>query len=374
MMIKKNRDLSGLTWMTLSGGRNEVFEELGRVFGARIREVIRSMPERESLLRWRGSSSGAVSYQRMWNIACRDYPQEMAELAAMARGAGMELEEIFLANIRGDIGFRDGTGCTDILYCGGEAPSFGAHNEDGAPAVGRGLTWLTLLIDGELPVLAQWYPGFLPCNAFTVNACGLAWGINHLSVGRPGPYAGRHFVARRLQGARNVDEAIDFLRSHPMAGGFSFNFSDAASGRLACVECAAGRVAVEWADAERPYRWHSNHLLMLDDAMEDAGAAGDADAAQVAYSLGPVDESRARGRLLASRDPGAVGDSVDEAWLLELMAKRELPEGVYRTARDGDPLETLCTTVYNLSTRSMTICGHGEVPETYPVANLLVGL
>src|SRR5208282_2974578 len=110
------------------------------------------------------------------------------------------------------------------------------HNEDGAPENVGQCALLTLALDDLPSVTAFWYPGFLPSNAFAVTADGLVWSIDHLPVAAPGDGAGRHFVGRGLQrSARTVDEAIDYLRTNPSAGGFAYNIGDPAAPPPRCA-------------------------------------------------------------------------------------------------------------------------------------------
>lgn len=375
MTLERNADISNLSWVTAKGTRTQVFHELGEYFADRIRAVLYAMPEREPLLKWSRTPAGIETTGRLRSMAEADYPDEIEELRSMAEGGKLSFDELFLANIRGDIGSYDGTGCTDILWNG--STPYAAHNEDGAPSVGADLTLLTIRVDGEDPVFTQWYPGFLPCNAYTLTASGMAWGINHIGVASPARAVGRHFVARRLQRCQTIDEAASFLRGHPMAGGFCFNFASPLEGREVCVECAAGHIAVHEVDAGHPYHWHTNHLLYIPDHETGVGGrrAGTADDMHtktenaVATALGPIGESLERGRILDGRHP--TDETMNTEWLLRLMAEREAPDGVFRTARGTDPLETLCTTIYDLNERKLLICGHHGKPECHSVSELL---
>ena len=361
MTVRENAKISGLRWMTLSGSRSEVFHALGQTFSQEISSVLYSMPEREALMTWQKTRKGSNTVEKVLGAAERDYLDGVEELNFMAEGSGVPFEELFLANIRGDAGSYDGTGCTDILWNGTSA--YAAHNEDGAPSVGRNLTLLTIQIKGEQPIFTQWYPGFLPCNAYTLTASGLAWGINHIPVKNPAPYAGRHFVARRLQRSRTIDEALGFLRTHPMAGGFSFNFASPDAQREVTVECAAGKVVDQAADGNHPYRWHTNHLLYMDGNQSVEQVPHDNNKQSIAHALGPMDESIRRGEQLKADTPNNSRNILQ--WLFSTMSEHELPEGVYRTARGDDPLETLCTTVYDLANRRLHIRGHEGPIETW---------
>lgn len=364
----KDAKLSGLRWLTFRGERRAVFNDLGRLFAVEIRSVQDAMPERLGLLKWRESRNGIRRYKHLLSVAEQTYPDVLAELESMAQGAGLDPDYLFLANIRGDIGSYDGTGCTDLVWS--RERSFVAHNEDAAPAVGADLMFLSLHIEGEQPVAVQWYPGFIPSNAFAATAGNLVWGINHLPISAPGPGAGRHFAARQLQQAQSLEEAIDLLRTHPIAGGFSFNIGELKTGNVAVIESAAGQIAVHRLDAEQPFAWHTNHLRSLPQRLS-AGTKNEEPHGATAQ-LGHISESLARGDFLAS-----VRLPVDEPgtdWFLKLLTGKELPEGVLRTARNEDPLATLCTTITDLDAGTILVKGVGAEPETIAVEDLIAGV
>ncbi|MBZ3901840.1 C45 family autoproteolytic acyltransferase/hydolase [Streptomyces griseiscabiei] len=360
-VVVREQRLAGLRWLVVSGPRLDAFRALGESARADIRAVQESMPEREALRRRVGTEAGAARLERVLRATRERHPRELAELEALAEGAGVAFDDLLLANLRGDLGTDDGTGCSDLIWRGGN--SFVAHNEDGAPALDGRLTLLTLALDGLVPVTVQWYPGFVPANAFTATGHGLVWGINHLQVARPpADGAGRHFVARALQQAPTLDAALEHLRTRPGAGGFSYALGERATGRVVVAEAAGGRTAVVEATPAEPLHWHTNHLRHLPDTLEAAGSGASAD------SLGRYEESVARGRALESlRAEGSVrteGREPSAAWFLEALTGAPLPHGVHRTAAGGDPLMTLSTAVADLTAGRVLVRGaRGDAAE-----------
>lgn len=365
--LARDTRLSGLRWLTFKGSRREVFSDLGRLCAAEIQAVQAAMPEREGLRRWRDSPEGTARYDRLLATVQSKFADELNELEAMAHGAGVDVEDLFLANIRGDIGSHDGTGCTDLVWR--RKTSFVAHNEDGAPGVGSDLMFLSLHIDNEQPVGVQWYPGFVPSNAFAATASGLIWGINHLPISHPGEGAGRHFVARALQRATSLDEAVEFLESTPMAGGFNFNIGQVRTGDIAVVEAAADLTAVHRPHHGDPFAWHTNHILRLPEELASGTQAEVLDGTTA--QLGQISESKARGDFLTSLPLPEM--EPDAGWFAGLLSGAELPEGVLRTARGTDPLATLCTTVADLQTGCILVRGSSDQPDTLNIEDLVAG-
>jgi acyl-CoA:6-aminopenicillanic acid acyl transferase len=181
------------------------------------------------------------------------------------------------------------------------------------------------------------------------------WTIDHLPVAAPGGGAARHFVGRGLQrSARTLDEAVDYLETHPSAGGFAYTIGDE-NGRIINVEAIAGHhAAVEAGAEEGPLLWHTNHGRYLPGA-EPA----------------PEGTSTARGQTLSAlpvpeQDPGP-------AWFLRVLADEPLPAGVRRDREGGDPAITLCTFIADLTAGEAVFAARDEHPVTIPLSDLAEG-
>lgn len=350
----REREFAGLRWLVVEGEREEAFRALGAAAREDVRAVQEALPEGEGLRTWAAGPAGSARLERLLRASGARHPDQVRELRALAAGAGADFHGLLLANLRGDIGSDDATGCTDLGWR--RECSYVAHNEDGAPVLAERLALLTLLIDGDAPVTVQWYPGFLPANTFTATGHGLVWGVDHVQVDAPAPAAGRHFVARALQQAPTLDAAVRFLRAHPAAGGFAYTVGEVDSGRVAVVEAAAGRTAVVEAGRDRPLEWHTNHLRRLTGL--DGGGSGAG-----TRQLGLHEESRARGAVL--RALRAPRDEPGADWFVDALTSAPLPDGVHRSAAGRDPLATVCTTVADLAGDRIILRGaRGPTAET----------
>jgi len=367
--------LGGLRWIVLRGPDREAFRALGeytrdemaaltKTWGlvAKLRRHVNGPPGRERLASVRGASA-------------QGFPEAWAELAAFAVGCAVPFDDLALMNFRGDLGpVTGGIGCSDLAWR--RERSLIGHNEDGAPENVGQCALLTLALDGLPTVTAFWYPGFLPANAFTVTADGLVWTIDHLPVASPGDGAARHFVGRGLQrSARTLDAAVEYLKTHPSAGGFAYTIGDR-SGRIVSVEAMAGRHAAVEAgpqaagpqaagpqaagpqaagpQAAGPLLWHTNHGRYLPGAEPL-----------------PEGTSVARGQTLSAlavpeQDP-------DPAWFLRVLADAPLPDGVRRDREAGDPAITLCTFVADLTAGEAVVAARDEAPVTIPLPDLAEG-
>jgi hypothetical protein len=346
--------LGGLRWIVLTGPGRDAFRALGEHVRPELAEFTRASPV---LPRLRGHVAGPPGRDRLAVVrraSAERSAEAWAELAAFAEGADAALDDLALLNFRGDLGLVEGgIGCSDLAWRRNR--SVIAHNEDGSPAdVGR-CALLTLAADGRPPVTAFWYPGFLPANAFTVTGDGLVWTIDHLPVAAPGDGAGRHFVGRGLQrSARTVDQVVDYLRTHPAAGGFAYTVGDR-TGRIVNVEAAAGQHAwVEAGPGCGPLLWHTNHGRYVPGA-EPPGRGTSVARGQTLDAL-----------PLPADDPGP-------AWFLHILADAPLPDGVRADPGPASQATTLCTLVADLTAGQAVLKIRDDPPVAIPLSNLAEG-
>lgn len=345
--------LGGARWLGVAGERDEAFRALGAAAAAEINGVLAEIPELTDLQRRTATPAGSDAFEAVMTATREGHSTQLAEVRALAAGAGADPELAVLANLRGDLGTGDGTGCSDLGWR--RRRSYVAHNEDGANALRDRFMFLSLAVDGEPPIFVAWYPGFVPANSFVVTGHGLVWGIDHLTVHRPRPTPGRHFVARALQGCTSIDAAAAYLADHPSAGGFAYTIGEFGTGRVATVESAAGRHAVAYADPDdQPLLWHTNHVKYVD-------AAG----------VGTSENSEARGRVLDGLKPPA--DEPDAAWFLEVLSGAPVPHGVHRPYDPDQGGMTLATMVADLTAREVSVLPAAGSVRTLPFEALLTG-
>ena len=346
--------LGGLRWIVLRGPDREAFRALGEHTHDEIAALTATWPLLSRLREHVSSPPGSDRLATVRQASSLGFPEVWAELAAFAEGAAVPFEDLTLLNFRGDMGLvAGGIGCSDLAWR--RERSVIAHNEDGAPENVGQCALLTLALDGLPTVTAFWYPGFLPSNAFAVTGDGLVWSIDHLPVASPGDGAARHFVGRGLQrSAGTVDEAIDYLRTHPSAGGFAYTIGDR-TGRIVSAEAAAGRFAlVEVGPGSGPLLWHTNHGRYLPGSEPS-----------------PEGNSVVRGETLGAL--AIPAEDPDPAWFLHVLAGASLPDGVRCDPAPGHPATTLCTFIADLTVGEAVIAARDDQPVAIPLRDLAEG-
>lgn len=354
----REQKLGPVRWLVVSGQSGDCFRVLGAHMRTEIREAVTEWASTRILREHVSASPGREQFAAVVSATQAHFAAEWAELAALADGADVAAEDLALLNFRGDLGRVEGSfNCSDLAWR--RSRSFIAHNEDqGVSMTGR-CVLLTLDIDGLPPVWAFWCPMFLPGNAFSVTDR-LVVSVDSLTVPEPGPWAGRHFIARGLQRrCHTVGEAIEFLRANPSASGYAYTIGDypagghggaAGTGRIAGVEAVRDELhAVDVGGPAGPLFWHTNHARFL------PGTIG-ADTCE-------------RAGVLAARP--VPGEEPDTAWVLQLLADAPVPNGVRVDPAAEHPFLTLCTFVADLTEGVATLQWRDASPARLPLRALL---
>ena len=338
--------------ITIRGVSTEAFHKLGEFAREPIREVVGGWAGMEPIRRLAAEPRAAERLASVRAASEGQYPEVWAELAAMAAGAGVAVDELALLNFRGDIGVSVADeNCSDLAWR--RERSFLAHNEDDDPFFADRSALLTMALDGLPVVTGFWKYGFLPSNAFAFTDSGLVWSIDHMMVADPVPgSAGRHFVARELQrSARTIDDMLRCLREHPSAGGYAYNIGDR-SGRVVVAETAAGQFASREAGPEQPLIWHTNHSRFLDGARPRGGGT-----------------TAQRGAVLAALPRSA--DEPDPSWFIHVLTGAPVPDGVRADPGGPTPSVTLCTFVADLVVGTVTFIERGREPVIVDLGELV---
>lgn len=338
--------IPGGRWLVVEGSREAAFEALGEEARETIRDLVATCTGLDDDLPGRLASSSVLSrrYEAVAENSRSQYPEAWSELERLAVAAGVDFQDLLLINLRGDLGSPDGTGCTDMVWTDGSV-SLLAHNEDGDSGFLGRCHLLTLVIDDDPALTTWWYPCFLPSNTFSFNEYGLCIGTNHVSVKFPAAAPGRHFVARSLQKATDLDAFTDLMQTSPFAGGYGFTAGSMGSGGAIGAEAAAGSVVVRPVDAESvDCVWHTNHLRMLDSVPDK-----------------PSEESLARGKRLSAL---TMPEKADREWMLELLSEDPVIGGI-RPDGAGD-IATLSTVVYDLTGGEVIVKVRNSRPIVIP--------
>lgn len=320
----------------ITGGPREIGRALGVLGRSAWSAFAAASPAWRTLQPWRSSAHLAALADRTRT----HFPRCWEEIAGLAEGLGVAMEDAFLWNCRGDLLNRTPDGCTSVAMRGNGA-NWIAHNEDGDPAFDPSWRLVEVRPEGAPGFVGFIYPGSIPGHTFAVTGVGMVQTVNNLrsTVRRPG--VPRMVLGRALLDAPSLDAAVDLLGSVAHAGGFHHLLAQAGDHRIFSVEALPEGCSVLAVDGRYG---HANH------AVHDRAAA----VAQIVTASSADRQSRIMALL------SGPASAPDEAGLRGLLADRGGP-GLpihRRAADDGDQENTLATAVFRLTERTVRLWVH----------------
>lgn len=309
-----------LGWVTARGTPRAI----GRALGMARRDAVRRVLLGSDYWAAVTDPVHAIAVQRMTDTLAVRFPAVLDEIAGMAEGLGLPVEQVVAWNCRGDLISNVPDGCTTVQLPG-PTPVI-AHNEDGLPGF-RGAAFIAEVTPEDGPgFLAFCYPGSIPGHTFAVTRAGLAQAVNNLRLCGVVPEVPRMALGRSVLRSTTLDDALGLLRAENASGGFHFTLAQSGDDRLVSVEFGGGQCAPRVLEAPA---LHANHALTL-----DCGAAGQTITRSSA-------DRQARGSALF-----AAGEH-DPVAILRDTGGTGLP--IHRTAEDDPDCEnTLATAVMHV--------------------------
>lgn len=249
------------------GSPKDMGRSIGRAVAHSIHDAVIAHPEfAETARLFRGTA-----YLKALSDAAREaFPGYMTELDAMADGADVDPEILFIWNCRGDLRFPPETasarldalsdGCTTLLSPGDFSagiPGVIAHNEDGSDNFMAHRYWLKATPDDAPGFESYLYPGMLAGHSVAVNGAGLVQTINNIRPDDLKPGIPRHFICRAILDAETIPQAVGHLVRKDRASGFHHAIGAAGEAQPLSVEAPASGAVIR--PVTKPLA-HANHL------------------------------------------------------------------------------------------------------------------
>ena len=321
-----------------SGSHREVGFAIGQRFAQQIHRSLDAYRFlQELILPYHRTPEGQARYRQLLELHQIRYPDYFAELEGIAQGGGRPFEDLFLTNLRGEyrsfLQIAEVRGCSDCALVTDGAALIG-HNEDGSPTFRGSMYVVHARVQRKPAFTALSYPGFLCGNAFGFNAEGLCFSVDHVQPRDIRVGVGRHFIARSLLEARSLADAIQRVTALGRASGFSYTIGSIPERRVVVVEVAPGNHHIR---EIRGAYFHANHYQEL---------------AGVGQSISPSSRARVEraGAMMRNNPPQNAADVLA---ILGYQTNEKYP--IYRTATAPDQSATLCTALFDLEARQLSI-------------------
>ncbi|KPK99421.1 MAG: hypothetical protein AMJ91_07895 [candidate division Zixibacteria bacterium SM23_73_3] len=323
---------------SFQGSHFEVGLAIGKTFRPQIRKTLADNVElQDTFLSFHRTPEGKQRYQELIQLHNSRFPQYLSELKGISEGAQVPFEELFLVNLRGEYRHyakvTSNSGCSTCSLQNTDSAVFG-HNEDGSPIYKDQMNLVRVEIVGKPAFTALCYPGFLPGNSCGFNEEGICFSVNSLQPNRLVTGVGRHFIARSLFEAKNLNEAIQRATIQGRASGFNYTFGCMRQRRIINVEVSPTRHHVF---EIKGCFFHANHYIKLSGVDE---------------VISPSSQARqCRGEVLLAK-----GVAQDKMGILDVLRDQKVRD--YPIFRDGKPPDggmTLITALFNLDSKRFTL-------------------
>lgn len=242
--------------LEVKGNHLDLGFAIGHRFKKEIQERIKSrkknIPSYEQYLK---------KVDAYYQVTKKYLPEIIEELEAMSKGSGVPVNDLFFHNCREIynlfINTSENDHCTTVVSQKNNSVLVG-HNEDW---ILEGIDDLYILKAnlGETSILGLANNTLLPGDVAMTNSHGLVQCINELNseskLGVP-----KNFVARAVMDCENIDEAINLIKSLPLASGF--NHVLVQKNRIVNVEMAGSKISID--SINKNTFVHTNHFLSPD--------------------------------------------------------------------------------------------------------------
>lgn len=257
-----------LKYLKISGTPYDAGLVLGRYGRDAVHRHLIHSPAWHEIMRWRNSEKVA----RMEALVRERHPACWQELAGMAQGLELPLDEVFLWNCRGDVRAMTPDGCTTVLLPGKDMRRL-VHNEDGDPGF-AGQCAIAEMDVGGVKFASFVYPGSIPGHTIAVTDSGLAMTVNnlrglHVDAGVP-----RMVLVRALLDEPDLAGATRLLNESPRAGGFHLTLAHRDSGDLLSVEFIDTHCSIQVVAAPLLHANHMIHRALRDRPQIITGSSG----------------------------------------------------------------------------------------------------
>ncbi|MBN2432224.1 MAG: hypothetical protein JXQ27_12160 [Acidobacteria bacterium] len=249
--------------LRIDGDHYAIGFAMGFHFGNEIRQVLRARQVWFQRLQAHVTGTGAAYFAELRRQAERHFPQLMEELRGMADGAHLPLDDLFLLNVKAEIGARlfgaevKDPGCSSVyLVRDGERTLL--HNEDGHRVFADNMFLLQATPPSGVSFTVLVYPGTLPGNGPGINTRGIIQTTNFIAARDSHVGVPRYFLNRAVLEAESLDDAIDRATFTPRAFAYHHNLASVPENRLISLEVTPERHSI--VEPLETY-CHTNHLI-----------------------------------------------------------------------------------------------------------------
>jgi predicted choloylglycine hydrolase len=237
---------------------------MGKNFGKDWKKILNKRKNWFEPLKNYVKTDGKKYFEELLSIGREQFPKIIEELQGMAEGANMSFEDIFLVNVKSEIGSRlskanrGSTGCSTIYLVNKDRKML-FHNEDGHSVFYDHMFMIYATPPYGVTYLALVYPLHLPGNGPGFNDFGISQTTNFIACEESRSGVPRYFLNRAVLETKTIDEAVKTVTYPNRAFAYHHNIGSFKENRLLSVEVTPDNYDIFEPDS---IYFHTNHLIL----------------------------------------------------------------------------------------------------------------
>jgi len=203
-------------------------------------------------------------FYKLKDMADKHFPHLVQELRGMSDGANIPFEDLFLLNVKAEIGARmkqvkTGTPGCSTIYLIQNTQCLICHNEDGTSAYDGSMFMVKATPPSGVSFIVLVYPGTFCGNGPGINNQGIVQTTNYIAGAKSNVGVPRYVLNRAVLEARTLDEAVKIATYPQRAFAYHHNLASFKERRILSVE-----VTPDTHDIFEPrgLYFHTNHLIL----------------------------------------------------------------------------------------------------------------
>jgi len=249
--------------LEVKGSYYDIGYAIGKNFEHQIKDYLTTRKEWFGELKDLSSGRGKELFKGLKNKANQHYPHFVEELRGLALGAEISFNDIFLLNIKDEMGTllnniaQETPGCSTVVL-NNDKRKYIIHNEDGDKANVDNMYIVKATPPSGVAFTVLTYPGIIMGNGPGFNDRGIAQSTNYIASKTFKTGIPRYFMGRAVLEAKTLSEATDIVTDTNRAFAYHHNLASFSENKILSIEVTPD---IHQIIAPHGIFYHTNHLI-----------------------------------------------------------------------------------------------------------------
>ncbi|MCD4790877.1 MAG: C45 family peptidase [Bacteroidales bacterium] len=250
--------------LEVTGSYYEIGYAIGSFFKKEINDVFNKRKDWFNGLKETVKKDNKELYDGLLLKTRQYFPHLIEEIKGMSKGAGIAFDDMFLMNIKAEIGAlranqkEETPGCSTIYYADNNK-MYLIHNEDGNEANRGNMFVVKATPPSGITFIVLTYPGIIMGNGPGFNDFGIIQATNYIASAKWNNGIPRYILGRAVLEAKSINEAINICTHPERAFAYHHNLASINDKKFYSVEVTPENYQIFEPDG---IYFHTNHLIL----------------------------------------------------------------------------------------------------------------